>query len=123
MRTPIAHALAWPERIDAGVKPLDLIAIARLDFEAPDLQRFPCLELAAGAARSGQDYPAALNAANEVAVKAFLDERLRFNDIAKVVEHVLNVWAPSEPGELEAVQYADRLARELATRQSEAMQL
>jgi len=122
MRTPIAHALAWPERIDAGVRPLDLIAIARLDFETPDLQRFPCLGLAASAARSGRDYPAALNAANEVAVTAFLEGRLHFTDIAKVVEHVLNVWDPGEPGELEAVQYADRLARELAARQSEAMQ-
>ena len=122
MRTPIAHALAWPERIDAGVTPLDLVALARLDFEAPDLVRFPCLALAAEAARAGRDYPAALTAANEVAVAAFLTGRLRFTDIASVVEAVLNGWTPGEPRDLDAVQYADRLARVLATQHTEARQ-
>ena len=121
MRTPIAHALAWPQRIASGVKPLNLIDVGRLDFEAPDLQRFPCLGLAAQAARSGKDYPAALNAANEVAVAAFLAGRIRFTHIAKVVEEVLNVWTPGEPTDLDAVQYADRQARVLATSQTEAM--
>jgi 1-deoxy-D-xylulose-5-phosphate reductoisomerase len=73
MRTPIANALAWPERIDSGVAPLDLFAIARLDFQAPDEQRFPCLRLARQAAEAGNSAPAMLNAANEVAVAAFLD--------------------------------------------------
>src|SRR5690554_603474 len=114
MRTPIAHALAWPERIASGVAPLDLMAVARLDFEAPDPNRFPCLALAARAARSGGDYPAALNAANEVAVAAFLDHRLGFTAIAKVVEAVLNEWSPGEPCSIAAVQHADRTARQLA---------
>src|SRR5690606_26434907 len=78
MRTPIAHALAWPERIASGVEPLDLVGLARLDFEAPDLERFPCLRLAQQAAASGGDFPAALNAANEVAVAAFLAGQIAF---------------------------------------------
>ncbi|MCK9468255.1 MAG: 1-deoxy-D-xylulose-5-phosphate reductoisomerase [Porticoccaceae bacterium] len=123
MRTPIAHALAWPERIASGVAPLDLMAVARLDFEAPDPQRFPCLALAADAVRSGGDYPAALNAANEVAVAAFLDHRLSFTAIAKVVEAVLNDWSASEPCSIAAVQHADRTARQLAQTYSEAMAL
>ncbi|MFA5547527.1 MAG: 1-deoxy-D-xylulose-5-phosphate reductoisomerase [Porticoccaceae bacterium] len=121
MRTPIAHAMAWPERIDAGVQPLDLVALARLDFEAPDLARFPCLALAAEAARAGRDYPAALNAANEVAVDAFLAGRLRFTDIAAVVGAVLDRWTAGEPRDLDAVQYADRLARALARQHTEAL--
>lgn len=123
MRTPIAHALAWPERIESGVAPLDLMAVGRLDFEAPDPIRFPCLTLAAGAARSGADYPAALNAANEVAVAAFLEQRLAFTGIAKVVEAVLNDWTPGEPTSVEAVQHADLRARQMAQTYSEAMAL
>src|SRR5690606_15957904 len=72
MRTPIANGLAWPDRIDSGVKPLDLFEIGRFHFERPDYQRFPCLGLAADAFRAGGTGPAALNAANEVAVEAFL---------------------------------------------------
>ena len=78
MRTPIAHALAYPERIASGVRPLDLAAIGRLDFEKPDLVRFPCLELAYDALRAGGGAPAILNAANEIAVGAFLEGRIRF---------------------------------------------
>jgi 1-deoxy-D-xylulose-5-phosphate reductoisomerase len=87
MRTPIAHALAWPERIDSGVRSLDLFEIGRLDFEPPDMQRFPCLRLAYAAAVAGGTAPAILNAANEVAVAAFLEGRIGFNDIARTIEH------------------------------------
>jgi 1-deoxy-D-xylulose-5-phosphate reductoisomerase len=114
MRTPIAHALAWPERIDSGVAPLDLFAIARLDFRAPDEQRFPCLRLARQAAERGGTAPAMLNAANEVAVAAFLAGRIGFVQIPSMIEHVLN----SEPAQaveaLQTVLDADLRARELA---------
>ena len=89
MRTPIAHALAYPERVDSGVAPLDLFAIARLDFSPPDLIRFPCLRLAYEALRAGGTAPAVLNAANEVAVEAFLERRLAFTGIAPVVAETL----------------------------------
>ena len=81
MRTPIAYGLGWPERIDSGVAPLDLVATARLDFEAPDEARFPCLRLAREAVAAGGTAMAICNAANEVAVAAFLDEKIRFTDI------------------------------------------
>jgi 1-deoxy-D-xylulose-5-phosphate reductoisomerase len=89
MRTPIAHALAWPDRLDSGVAPLDLIGVGRLDFQAPDPDRFPCLRLAFEAARTGGSAPLALNAANEVAVAAFLDGRVGFPGIGRVVDGVL----------------------------------
>ena len=120
MRTPIAHALGWPERVASGVEPLDLVRVARLDFEAPDLKRFPCLGLALAAAEAGRDTPAALNAANEVAVAAFLDGKIRFIDIAAVVAGVLDRWMPCEPRNLEAVQQSDRRARSLAEQFVEA---
>jgi 1-deoxy-D-xylulose-5-phosphate reductoisomerase len=90
MRTPIAHALAWPERLHSGVAPLDLFAVQRLDFEPPDLERFPCLALATRAAGTGGTAPVVLNAANEVAVSAFLGRRIRFTAIAEVVEESLS---------------------------------
>ncbi|MCC6077056.1 1-deoxy-D-xylulose-5-phosphate reductoisomerase [Pseudomonas sp. GCM10022188] len=114
MRTPIAHALAWPRRIDSGVAPLDLFAIARLDFEAPDERRFPCLKLARQAAEAGGTVPALLNAANEVAVAAFLDERIRFDDIARMIEAVLNRIPGVAVQELGAVLQADADARTVA---------
>ncbi len=89
MRTPIAHALAWPERFDSGVAPLDLVALGRLDFSAPDPARFPCLRLAFEAARAGASAPLVLNAANEVAVAAFLAGQVGFPGIARVVEETL----------------------------------
>src|SRR5690606_14106903 len=89
MRTPIAYGLAFPERIDAGVSPLQLARIGQLDFEAPDLRRFPCLRLSMQALRAGQRACVALNAANEVAVEAFLSGRLAFTAIAGVIEQVL----------------------------------
>jgi 1-deoxy-D-xylulose-5-phosphate reductoisomerase len=90
MRTPIAHALGWPERLDAGVAPLDLFKIGHLDFEEPDLGRFPCLDLAFQAARHGGTAPVVLNAANEVAVAAFLDRGIDLPGIAAVVAGTLD---------------------------------
>lgn len=114
MRTPIANALAWPERIDSGVAPLDLFAVARLDFQRPDEQRFPCLRLARQAAEAGGCAPARLNAANEVAVAAFLDRRIRFPEIARIIEDVLDREASATVEGLDAVLAADARARALA---------
>jgi 1-deoxy-D-xylulose-5-phosphate reductoisomerase len=114
MRTPIANALAWPERIDSGVPPLDLFAIARLDFQAPDEHRFPCLRLARQAAEAGNSAPAMLNAANEVAVAAFLDGRVRYPEIASIIEEVLNLEPVVAVDDLDAVFTADTKARVLA---------
>lgn len=111
MRTPIAHALAWPQRIDSGVSPLDLFSIARLDFSPPDEQRFPCLRLARQAAEVGGSVPAMLNAANEVAVAAFLERRIRFTEIAVIIEEVLSHEAHGPVESLDAVLAADQRAR------------
>ncbi len=116
MRTPIAHALAFPERIDSGVAGLDLIAQGRLDFEAPDVQRFPCLRLAREAMDAGGSAPTVLNAANEVAVEAFLQGRLAFTSIAAVIERVVKSAQAVELTGLDAVETADRNARQLAQR-------
>jgi 1-deoxy-D-xylulose-5-phosphate reductoisomerase len=115
MRTPIAHALAWPERIPSGVAPLDLFTVARLDFEPPDVTRFPCLRLAREAFAAGGTATAVLNASNEVAVAAFLDRQLGFLDIPAVVEDTL-ARVPNHAGSsLEAVLAADAAARTAAT--------
>ncbi|BFM15285.1 1-deoxy-D-xylulose-5-phosphate reductoisomerase [Maricurvus nonylphenolicus] len=114
MRTPIAHALAWPERIESGVASLDLIATARLDFEGPDFERFPGLRLAIESARAGGIMPAVLNAANEVAVDAFLNEQLRFDQIPVVIEQVLAQTTQVEPSSLAVVKDADAAARQKA---------
>jgi len=114
MRTPIAHALAWPGRIDSGVAPLDLFSIARLDFQAPDEDRFPCLRLARQAAEAGDSAPAMLNAANEVAVAAFLDRRIRYPEIASMIDEVLNLEPVVELQDLAAVFEVDSKARVLA---------
>jgi len=114
MRTPIAHALAYPERMDAGVAPLDLFAVARLDFAAPDLARFPCLGLAYQALRAGGTTPALLNAANEVAVAAFLDRRIGFLDIPRLIETVLDKVACADAHELQDMLDADAAARRAA---------
>jgi 1-deoxy-D-xylulose-5-phosphate reductoisomerase len=115
MRTPIAQALAWPERLASGVQFLDLLQVARLDFEPPDLQRFPCLRLAMEAARAGGELPAVLSAANEVAVAAFLAGRLNFGGIPRVIGEVMNSWV-SHGGkpDLQSVLEADARARRLA---------
>jgi 1-deoxy-D-xylulose-5-phosphate reductoisomerase len=114
MRTPIAHALAFPERIDAGVKSLDLLAAGNLAFEAPDLDRFPCLRLAYSALRTGGCMPVYLNAANEVAVEKFLRNELAFIGIAEVVEKVLQRLAPAPVGTIAEILEADRKARSSA---------
>ncbi len=114
MRTPIAHALAWPKRMDSGVASLDLILQSRLDFEAPDDQRFPCLQLARAAAEAGGTASASLNAANEVAVEAFLDQRLPFLAIPRLLERVMEMVTSVEPQSLVDVQTADAQARERA---------
>ena len=116
MRTPIAHALAWPERLDSGVAPLDLVGVGRLEFQEPDPSRFPCLPLAFQAARTGESAPAVLNAANEVAVAAFLGGRLGFTRIAEVVDRTLQGIAlePVAGQGLEALLDIDRRARSLA---------
>ena len=111
MRTPIAHAMAWPKRIDAGVANLNLFEIGQLNFEKPDLEAFPCLQLAFDAARAGANAPAILNAANEIAVQAFLDERIGFGQISQVVRQTLSNLTFTEPESLDAVQESDNQAR------------
>ncbi len=114
MRTPIANALAWPERIEAGVEQLDLFSVAQLNFEQPDMERFPCLRLAYESFEMGGAATAVMNAANEVAVEAFLDHQLKFTSIPKVVEQtLLNVGAASNAS-LEDILAADAEARSLA---------
>ncbi len=118
MRTPIAQALAHPERIDSGVAPLDLVAIGRLEFEAPDARRFPCLRLAHEALAAGGAAPCVLNAANEVAVAAFLDRMIRFTDIAGVTESVLQAIGDRAAGSaIDEVFALDDEARTLARSQ------
>jgi 1-deoxy-D-xylulose-5-phosphate reductoisomerase len=114
MRTPIAQALAWPERFASGVQSLDLIAIGQLGFEPPDYIRFPCLALARAAARTGGTSPTVLNAANEVAVQAFLDGRLNFVGISTVIDKVLQRSDSSPVKALGDVLDADAAARRLA---------
>lgn len=114
MRIPIAHALAWPQRIATPCQKLDLARIGRLDFEAPDDERFPALRLARAAAAQGGATPAILNAANEVAVAAFLSGRIGFLDIAAIVEDVLNRYSAPTPSAIDDVLAADAQAREEA---------
>lgn len=116
MRTPIACALAWPQRIAAGVGPLDLFRVGRLDFFAPDFERFRCLQLAYDVLRAGGTAPAILNAANEISVAAFLDGRLPFLAIARLNEAVLAELPAGPEGSLEDVLAADAAARRCATR-------
>lgn len=115
MRTPIAHALAFPDRVDSGVAQLDLAQIATLTFEKPDLKRFPCLALALKALEAGGTASAALNAANEVAVEAFLDHRIGFMSIGEVVERVLSAMPNGSASTLDEVLAADAEARRLAS--------
>ncbi|MCB1788634.1 MAG: 1-deoxy-D-xylulose-5-phosphate reductoisomerase [Chromatiaceae bacterium] len=121
MRTPIAHALAWPERHAAGVAALDLFAVGRLDFEPPDMQRFPCLRLAFEAVAGGGTAPAVLNAANEVAVARFLEGRLGFVQIAEVVERTLAEFAHGPADDLETLLGVDRRARAMAEQEVAAL--
>ena len=116
MRTAIAHALAWPERIDAGVAPLDLFAIARLDFQPPDRETFRCLDLAYAALEAGGNAPAVLNAANEEAVAAFLAGQLRFLAIAEVIERCLAERPAGAATTLEGILDVDLTVRRQAQR-------
>ncbi|GAB3439198.1 1-deoxy-D-xylulose-5-phosphate reductoisomerase [Massilia solisilvae] len=116
MRTPIAHALAFPERIESGVGQLDLTRMASLQFHRPDYQRFPCLALAFEALRDGGTAPALLNAANEVAVQAFLDRRIGFRDIDRVIGRVMDEIAHGAAASIEAVMEQDARARAAAER-------
>jgi 1-deoxy-D-xylulose-5-phosphate reductoisomerase len=115
MRTPIAHALAWPERVSSGVQSLDLVKVGKLRFEAPDLRRFPSLGLAQEAARAGGSRPASLNAANEVAVAAFLEGGLNFAQIPAVIESVMTTTSGGEIRDLDDVLAADAEARARAS--------
>ncbi len=114
MRTPIAHALAWPERIESGVEPLNFTEMAGLHFEAPDLKRFPCLRLAFEAQRTGGTAPTVLNAANEIAVDAFLNESVSFLQLAQLIEDTLSYAKISPAVDLTTIIEADRDARILA---------
>lgn len=114
MRTPIAHAMAWPERIDSGVAPLDLFEVAQLSFERPDFERFVCLRLAYDALNLGGTAPTILNAANEIAVDAFLNKKIAFTDIPAIVEKVLENSASQTADSLDKVIDADLEARAAA---------
>jgi len=122
MRTPIAHALAWPERIDSGVVALDLFSLNRLDFEEPDTDRFPCLDLAAQAIRKGGTAPAILNAANEVAVEAFLEGRIGFTVIAEVVRYSLENTEMHMADDLPTILNDDEGARKQAMKYIELLE-
>ena len=115
MRTPLAYALAWPERVTSGAQRLDFTRLGELTFEAPDVRRFPCLGFAYEALRHGRAASAVLNAANEVAVQAFLEGRLRFTGIAATIERVLEAYDPAQPSGIDEVLEIDRRAREVAT--------
>jgi 1-deoxy-D-xylulose-5-phosphate reductoisomerase len=114
MRTPIAYGLAWPDRINAGVAPLNLTQMANLQFSEPDFDRFPCLALAFEAAKAGGTTPAILNAANEVAVAAFLEQRLPYLQIANVVRDTLSAIQSVPAISIEIVLGADAQARQVA---------
>ena len=118
MRTPIAHALGWPQRLHTGVESVDFVRLGRLDFHAPDFGRFPCLGFGFEAARSGGGMSAVLNAANEVAVRYFLEEEIAFTDIAKVIEATLAAYAPDAPDSLAGVLDIDAQARGIATEEA-----
>jgi 1-deoxy-D-xylulose-5-phosphate reductoisomerase len=114
MRTPIAHALAWPERIESGVNSLDLINMGHLDFTEPDMQRYPCLQLAQNAMQQGGTATTILNAANEVAVQAFLDRELNFLGISRTVEYVMEQITPTIAESIDTVLDIDKSARAVA---------
>jgi 1-deoxy-D-xylulose-5-phosphate reductoisomerase len=121
MRIPIAHALAWPERMESGVVPLDLFDVSRLDFEKPDLERFPCLRLAYAAVKQGGATTTVLNAANEVAVRAFLEKQLLFVDIPAVIEMTLADISRGQASTLQQILEIDSMARQAASRNIKMM--
>jgi 1-deoxy-D-xylulose-5-phosphate reductoisomerase len=111
MRTPIAYGLGYPERIASAVKPLSLIEVAKLEFEAPDTQRFPCLTLAYDALAAGGTAPAMLNAANEVAVDAFLRDSIGYLDIPRLIDHTLQALPVEPVASIEQLLAVDAQAR------------
>jgi 1-deoxy-D-xylulose-5-phosphate reductoisomerase len=115
MRTPIAHTLAWPQRMKTPCEPLDLAAISRLDFEEADLDRFPALALALQALAAGGSRPGVLNAANEEAVAAFLEGRIGFLDIASIVDKVLSRYEARSPESIDEALMLDAETRRVAT--------
>ncbi len=112
MRVPIAHAMAWPDRFDSGVEPLNIFDVRQMDFEEPDLERFPCLRLAYDAIKAGGIMPTVLNAANEVAVDEFLNERIKFTDISVIIEKCMSKFTADEADTLEHILKIDKLARQ-----------
>lgn len=114
MRIPIAHALAWPNRFESGAEPLNLFDVKQLDFEPPDETRFPCLKLARQAARTGGISPTVLNAANEIAVAAFLERRIGFTDIANTIDSTLQSFPQNPADSIELVLESDQKARKIA---------
>lgn len=123
MRVPIAHALAWPSRMASPCQPLNLATIGRLDFELPDPVRFPALALARAAIEAGGARPAILNAANEVAVAAFLEGRIGFLDVAAIVEETLSRYSPASPTSIEEIGVIDREARGHAISRAESVRI
>lgn len=114
MRVPIAHTLAWPERFESGVEPLDIFKVKRLDFEPPDEDRFPCLKLAYAAVHDRGIMPTVLNAANEIAVASFLADQIRFTDIYRIIAHSMDRIDNCAAHDLEVVLDSDRRARKIA---------
>ncbi|MDD5276822.1 MAG: 1-deoxy-D-xylulose-5-phosphate reductoisomerase [Methylovulum sp.] len=114
MRIPIAHSLAWPERFESGAEPLNIFTVARMDFEAPDFDRFPCLRLAYEAINAGGILPTVLNAANEIAVDAFLNEKIRFTDIPIVIERCMSAFAVKQADSLDIILKTDQEARAIS---------
>jgi 1-deoxy-D-xylulose-5-phosphate reductoisomerase len=114
MRTPIAYAMAYPERFGSGVAPLDIFTVKQMDFEPPNLERFPCLALAYQAITAGGIMPTVLNAANEIAVEAFLNEQVKFTDIAVIIEKTMTQFSPNPADSLEIILATDQEARTVA---------
>ena len=114
MRIPIAHAMAWPERFDSGVAPLNIFDVRQMDFEEPSLERFPCLRLAYEAIKAGGIMPTVLNAANEIAVDEFLNERVKFTDIPVIIEKAMAEFSANTADTLEVILQADNDARAIA---------
>ena len=114
MRVPIAYSMAWPERFESGVEPLNIFDVCRMDFEAPNLERFPCLRLAYKAIDLGGIIPTVLNAANEIAVEAFLNEQIRFTDIPLIIEGTMDKFTVSPASSIEIILETDQSAREVA---------
>ncbi|MGZ8232857.1 1-deoxy-D-xylulose-5-phosphate reductoisomerase, partial [Methylobacter tundripaludum] len=115
MRIPIAYSMAWPERFDSGVDPLNIFDVGRMDFEEPNLERFPCLRLAFEAIEAGGTMPTVLNAANEIAVEAFLNEQVRFTDIPVIIERCMKKFEAKPADTLEIILTADQQARLVST--------